>query len=253
MRDWIRWSCHRPLVVGALVPCLALGAFWGWRVQLARGVQEREGMMRAIAKAGGLFSLDSDFLDPPNYGPPKWVQSLIGDKYFSHIVSVNLGLTSINDETVTSLAKLRHLQSLGIWRTHLDDENLASLARLRELETLDISQTDVTDEGLKQLRQCRSIRTLVIGGDRLTDAGLEPLKEMAHLTLLCVVVNHNQFSPPARQALERALPDAMVVFVPLQQMAGNSPRSQPGMPNPPHRQPPPPPPAPKVPPRGQFT
>jgi hypothetical protein len=75
---------------------------------------------------------------------------------------------------------------------------------------------------------------------------------MSNLTLLCVV--GNQFSAPARQALERALPEATVVFVPLPQMAGNASRSQPAMPaNPPHRQPPPAVPAPKAPPRGQFT
>ena len=252
MRDWIRWSCRRPVLVATVTPCLAIGAYFGWRAQLARGVDERQAMMQAIARLGGRFSLDTDFIDAPNYGPPQWLRSLIGEEYFSNIVSVNLGTTSISDEMVRDLSRLKHLQSLGIWHTRFDDDSLTSLARLRELETLDISQTDVTDEGLKQLRQFSSVRVLVIGGEQLTDSGLEPLKQMSQLTLLCIV--GNQFSPTARQSLERALPDATVVFVPLPRMAGDAPRRPPVVPpNQPQRQPSPGVPAPKAPANGQFT
>ncbi|HET6883249.1 MAG TPA: hypothetical protein VFI31_23970 [Pirellulales bacterium] len=222
MSDWIRWSCRKPCMASVLTPCFLVAAYLGWRAQLARGVTEREALMNSIAHLGGRFSLDTDFPDEPDYGPPQWLKSLIGESYFSNIVSVNLGMTPFNDATLERLTRQKHLQSLGIWQTKLNDESLSSLSQLPELETLDISQTEVTDDGLKQLGQMKSMRVLVVGGDRITDAGLEPLKQMSQLTLLCVV--GNQFSLPARQALEKALPEATVVFVPLPQVAGEARR-----------------------------
>ncbi|MGH7139135.1 MAG: hypothetical protein ACREHD_25595 [Pirellulales bacterium] len=208
--------------------------------------------MRTITQLGGRFSLDTDFLDKPSYGPPQWLQSLIGEDYFANIVSVNLGTAPIDDAVVRRLARLRHLQSLGIWRTGSGDQDLSRLLDLNELETLDISQTAVTDVGLERLRGMKSMRVLVVGGDLVSDAGLKALKQLSHLTLLCVV--GNQFSPAARQELERSLPEATVVFVPLPQVASGSAR--PSTEAPPGRHPPPPAPAPapaKAPRPGQFT
>jgi hypothetical protein len=222
MVDWIRWARRRPLLCGVVTPCLALGVFFAWRASLARHVDEQEAAMTAIAQQGGLFSLDTDFIDPPSYGPPQWLRSLIGERYFSNIVSVNLGATGATDANVRQLANLTHLQSLGIWQTHTGDAALATLTQLNELETLDMSQTDITDEGLKQIAQLTSIRTLVVGGDRLTDQGLAHLKRMSKLNMLCVV--GNQFSTPAKKSLEQSLPETMVVFVPLRQFAGGAPR-----------------------------
>lgn len=251
MQDYIR-SCRRRVVIGVLMPCLALGLLFAWRGDLTRRAQEREALMRTITQLGGRFSLDTDFLDKPSYGPPQWLQSVIGEDYFANIVSINLGTAPIDDAVLRRLARLRHLQSLGIWRTKFGDENLSHLLGLNELETLDISQTAVTDAGIEQLREMKSMRVLVVGGDRLTDAGLNALKKLSHLTLLCVV--GNQFSPAARQELERSLPDATVVFVPLPQVAGGSPR--PSAEPAPGRQPPPSAPAPapaKTLRPGQFT
>jgi hypothetical protein len=220
---------------------------------LARHAKEREALTRVITHLGGRFSLDTDFLDEPSYGPPQWLKSLVGEDYFANIVSINLGTAPIDESVVKRLSRLRHLQSLGIWQTSFGDQDLSRLLGLAELETLDISQTAVTDTGLEQLRGLKSMRVLVVGGDRLTDAGLESLKQMSHLTLLCVV--GNQFSPSARQGLEQSLPDATVVFVPLPQVAGGAQR--PGGESPPFRQRPPAvTPAPvraKSPPPGQFT
>lgn len=236
MRNWFRRSFGARVVAGTLVLVLALAGYFSWRAVLARRADEQAVVMRSIAMAGGRFSLDTDFFDPPAYGPPRWLQSLVGQQFFSNIVSVNLGTTDVTDETVGSLARLKHLQSLGIWRTRLDDAGLASLAPLSELETLDISQTDVTNDGLKQLARFNAVRVLVVGGERLTDAGLEPLKQMRRLTMLCVV--GNQFSAPARESLEEALPDATVVFVPLPRAAGDAARrgeSRPARKQPPSR------------------
>ncbi len=252
MLGWIR-SSRRPLLMGTLLVSLAAVGYFGWRYHLARTVDERETLMRTIARSGGRFSLDTDFLDAPNYGPPQWVQALVGQKYFAQIVSVNLGMRPIDAQMVRNLGRLQHLQSLGIWGTQIGDDSLAGLTRLPELETLDISQTLVSDEGLKHLPRLRSIRVLVVGGARITDAGLEPLKQMSGLTLLCVV--GNQFSPTARQSLERALPDATVVFVPLPKVADDAPRAAPQTfpPNPRNQPPAQPLPSPKIPPRGEFT
>ncbi|HVX10345.1 MAG TPA: hypothetical protein VHC22_04155 [Pirellulales bacterium] len=251
MLGWIR-SSRRSLLAGVVLCGVAAVGYFGWRYHLARGIDEQETLMRNIARIGGRFSLDSEFPEAANYGPPEWVQSIVGQRYFTHIVSVNLGMRPIDDQMVRNLGRLKHLQSLGIWGTRIGDDSLAGLSRLRELETLDISQTEVTDEGLKQLPRLNSIRVLVVGGTRLTDAGLEPLKQMSRLTLLCIV--GNQFSPTARQALESALPDATVVFVPLPSVAEGAPRGpQPFPANPRHQPPAPPVPARKSPPPGQFT
>lgn len=221
MVDWIRLVKRRPIIAGVLTPCIAVGLFFAWRASLVRQVDERQALMRSIAQRGGLYSLDSDFLDPPNYGPPQWFRSLVGNDLFANIISVNLGATDISDKQFQELARLKHLQSLGIWRTHTTDAGLALLARLNELETLDISQTDITDDGLKQLAEFTSIQVLVVGGDRLTDQGLDHLKRLSKLNMLCVV--GNQFSLPAQQALEQSLPETMVVFVPVRQVAEGSP------------------------------
>lgn len=235
MLDGIRLAKRRPLIVGVLTPCIGAGLFFAWRASLVRHVDQQQALMRAITRHGGLFSLDSDFVDPPNYGPPQWLQSLVGEDLFANIVSINLGATDISDEQVLELARLQHLQSLGIWQTHTTDAGLALLARLRELETLDISQTDITDDGLKQLTKLASIQVLVVGGDRLTDQGLDHLKQLSKLNMLCVV--GNQFSQPAKQALEQSLPQTMVVFVPLHQVAEGSPRAPGTSPNDPSAKP----------------
>jgi hypothetical protein len=253
----MRWVGQGPLLAGSVTPCVALVAFLGWRATLVRHVDEQKALIESISRHGGLVALDTDFLDPPNYGPPQWLQALLGERYFSNIVSINLGATGITDENVKKLVKLRHLQSLGIWRTSASDAALAAVGRLKELETLDISQTNVTDEGLAELAGLENIRVLAVGGDRITDQGLAHLKRMSKLHLLCVV--GNQFSLPAKKDLERALPDTTVVFVPLPQVAGGAPR--PAAPNPGEAgakpQPPAPNPSPhdkKLPaPRGEFT
>lgn len=257
MADWIRWVRRKPLLCGVITPCLALGVFIAWRASLARHVEQQEAMMTAIAEQGGLFSLDTDFLDPPTYGPPQWLRSLIGERYFSNIVSVNLGATRATDANVQQLANLTHLQSLGIWQTRTGDAALVMLTQLNELETLDVSQTDITDVGLKQIAQLGSIRTLVVGGDRLTDQGLAHLKQMSNLNMLCVV--GNQFSTPAKKSLEQSLPETMVVFVPLRQFAGGAARPPVENSNGPAAKPqpaspiPPPPGRKPAPVRGQFT
>lgn len=256
MVDWIRRRHRKRLLACLLAPSLAAVVYFGWRASLARRADEQEAIMRSIAQLGGRFSLDSDYLDPPAYGPPQWLQALVGRHYFSNVVSVNLGTTRLDDAYLGKLASLDHLQSLGIWQTHVNDAGLTAILRLAELETLDISQTDITDEGLRQLMQLGSMRVLVVGGDRLTDQGLEHLKQMSKLNLLCVV--GNQFSLPAKQRLEQSLPDTTVVFVPVPQMAVGAARGPIVNPAEPtnRRQPPRPPATPGkklLPVQGQFT
>ncbi|HWB14308.1 MAG TPA: hypothetical protein VG826_34090 [Pirellulales bacterium] len=224
-----RVAGERSLLVGFVTPCVAVVAFLGWRATLVRHVDEQQALMQSIAEQGGRFALDTDFRDAPPYGPPEWVKSVLGERYFSHIVSINLGATGITDESVKKLAKLKHLQSLGVWRTRTGDAALAAVGRLKELETLDISQTDVTDAGLSHLTGLDNIRVLVVGGERISDQGLAHLKRMSKLTMLCVVGNH--FSGPAKKDLEQALPETMVVFVPIPQVAGGAPRSPDPAPN----------------------
>ncbi|HEV3339298.1 MAG TPA: hypothetical protein VG125_03045 [Pirellulales bacterium] len=257
MVDWIGGNGRRPVMAGVLTPCVAAVAFLGWRATLVRHVDEQRAVMQSISQQGGLFALDTDFLDPPAYGPPQWLRDLMGERFFSNIVSINLGATGITDENVKRLAKLPHLQSLGIWRTRTSDAALGMVAHLKELETLDISQTEVTDDGLKQLTRLPNIRVLVVGGDRITDQGLEHLERMSGLTMLCVVGDH--FSTPAKKGLEQSLPDTTVIFVPLPQVAGGAPRAPAANPHEPAPKPQPSgpnqaPPGKKLPvPRGQFT
>jgi hypothetical protein len=248
MVDWIRWAGQKPrLLVGILTLFIATAAFFGWRASLVRRVDKQEAILRSIAQRGGLFSLDTDFIDAPNYGPPQWLRSLVGERYFSNIISINLGATDLTDDNLQQFATLKHLQSLGVWCTHTSDAGLQTVARLKELETLDISQTDITDAGLRQVSQFSNIRVLVVGGERITDQGLEHLKRMSKLNMLCVVGNH--FSSDAKKGLEQSLPETMVMFVPLPQVAGGAPRAPGANPNEPAAKPQPP--VPIQPPRGQ--
>lgn len=211
---------RKALLLGALA--LAAGLFFVWHHQLRRHAAEQEALMRSIAHLGGRFSFDADYLDPPNYGPPRWLKQLVGEKLFAHVVSINLGATAVDDHLLHRLGMLRHLQSLGIWQTHISDAGLSALARLAELETLDLSETDISDDGLRRLSGLPRIRTLVVGGSRLTDEGLTHLKSFLKLEMLCVV--GDQFSGSAKTELQRALPDTTVVFVPLPKVAGGTNR-----------------------------
>jgi internalin A len=184
--------------------------------------------MRKIAHLGGRFSLDTEFVDPPTYGPPQWLKQLLGERLFANIVSINLGTTQIDDGSLEQLLTLNHLQSLGIWQTQIGDAGLAAVVRLAELDTLDISQTEVSDDGLRQLAERLRVRVLVVGGRRLTDRGLVHLKQMANLELLCVV--GDQFSGPAKDDLQQSLPDTTVVFMPLPKVAGGGNRGRIGNP-----------------------
>lgn len=212
---------RKALLLGTLAFIVA-GSFFVWHHQLRRHADEQEALMRSIAHLGGRFSLDADFLDPPEYGPPRWLKQLVGERLFAHVVSVNLGTTAVDDLLLERLGMLRHLQSLGVWQTHISDAGVTALARLAELETLDLSETDITDDGLRRLAWLPRMRTLVIGSSRLTDEGLTHLKKFSKLEMLCVV--GDQFSGSAKTNLQRALPETTVVFVPLPKVAGEANR-----------------------------
>lgn len=70
--------------------------------------------------------------------------------------------TSINDDTLASLASLNKLEDLTLRRNNITDKGMVHVAKLTTLTRLDITDTRTTAEGLMVLSKLSKLKTLVL-------------------------------------------------------------------------------------------
>ncbi len=106
--------------------------------------------------------------------------------------SLDLSLSSFNDEGMKGLEGLKQLRRLILRDTLVSDEGVKYLRGLTQLEELDLGGTKVTDVGFAQitdigldhLASLTNLTELAIGGNKLTDTGLQSLRQLPGLTSL---------------------------------------------------------------------
>lgn len=181
-RRWLRIR-----VRGLIVLVLLVGGWLGWMVRGARVQREAVG---TITKAGGAVQYDwevSRGLMIPGARPPApdWLVKLVGIDFLGNVVAVRWSAghlfhdpeVPLSDETLSSLGSLTHLETLVLGHSSLDDAGLARLAHLRRLRWLALDKTHVTDAGLIHLKGMSDLRWLSLGWTVVTDTGRKDLLE----------------------------------------------------------------------------
>ncbi|MBX3073288.1 protein kinase [Candidatus Obscuribacterales bacterium] len=118
--------------------------------------------------------------------------SRVTGKYLSHLLKIkmlndlDLSNTVIGDaECASVVGKLTQLRQLKLNSTSITDDGIKHLSRLRNLESLSIGKTRVTDSGLDAL--CKLPRLKELSVDEcpgLTIAGIEKIIKIPTLTIL---------------------------------------------------------------------
>ncbi len=98
---------------------------------------------------------------------------------------LNLAGTSVGDEGLKHLSKLKNLTSLHLEKTRVGNVGLAHLKELEHLEYLNLYDTRVSDGGLVHLERLKRLKQLYVWQTQVSRAGAERLKT----TLPRVVVN----------------------------------------------------------------
>jgi Leucine Rich repeat len=184
-RPW--WRHIRLSVRGLIVLVLILGGWLGWTVRSARVQREA---VETIGRAGGFITYDWELfrgLIDPNAKPPApdWLVKLLGVDYFGRVVRVEFipghlwhdPEIILSDDTLASLGALTHLESLALSHTSMDDAGLGHLERLRHLKTLSLMKTHVTDAGLLHLKGMSGLRWLSLWYTSVTEAGIRDLRK----------------------------------------------------------------------------
>ena len=214
-RLWFQFSLKglMLMVLVAAIPC-------GWlKWKIDRKARERAAVAE-IKRVGGYYGYDwqmarkgYDKGQPPG---PVWLRKLLGDNFFSNVVSVSLvdlsGLpelteewlhlleplseltniqigTPITDDGMRYLMRFTKVKELKLWTSGVTDSGLIGLNGLTQLEGLYLERiggTDasVTDASLAQLKGLTKLKTLTLAGTGVTDAGLVHLRALTALEVL---------------------------------------------------------------------
>jgi len=101
---------------------------------------------------------------------------------------IKLQGSTLDSNTVASLARITTLQDLVLDESNVSDSDLATLATLTSLKRLSLVRTAVTNAGLNHLAQLPRLTTLILNSSyRVTDEGLETLQRLASLEELSLL------------------------------------------------------------------
>jgi hypothetical protein len=84
--------------------------------------------------------------------------------------------STVDDVTLSKLAKREGLVMLSVRGTRITDAGLRHLDGLKELSQLNLTDTSITDDGLRHLEAIVSLRKLNLEGTRVTQAGVARLR-----------------------------------------------------------------------------
>ena len=100
---------------------------------------------------------------------------------FPQLESLDLSYSTATDESMKSLAGLKHLRRLNLRDTLVTDDGLAHLAAVTTLEEIDLYGLKISDRGLAHLKSLRELRKLNLLGGPITDAGADLLSGLPKL------------------------------------------------------------------------
>ncbi|MEX2120313.1 MAG: hypothetical protein WD847_12020 [Pirellulales bacterium] len=196
-----------------MMVCIAVFSIWlGWYVHSATRQQRA---VRAILERGGTVTYDyqydtaQDRVVPNGKAPrPVWLQRLLGDDYFHHVVRVSLddvatdadlvhlevmprlrqlflGGADVSDAGLEHLENLRELRLLVLWGNPISGRGLKHLRGLKELRQLDLSQTPSQDEHLIHLTHLSRLERLDLPNNpQISGSFLEHIADLPNLQSL---------------------------------------------------------------------
>jgi hypothetical protein len=153
-------------------------------------VRHQEQAVAAIVKVGGrvIYDYQRPLADYPTLFQPTWrspyppaAVRLLGRDFFHRVVHVDLSETSVTNEDLVAVGRLRSLESLFLNGTGVTAVGLANLEVLKNLRILNLRDTAINDVAMVHLRAFTHLRQLDLGGTRISDEGLvhlEPLTEL---------------------------------------------------------------------------
>jgi hypothetical protein len=89
-----------------------------------------------------------------------------------------------------------HINSLWVRETSIQDDQLVSLGELSDLEGAELGYTNLSDGGITGLPRYRRLKYIFLWGTRITDTSLETLTQMPWLRLVNVsqtAITHGGF------------------------------------------------------------
>jgi Leucine-rich repeat (LRR) protein len=124
------------------------------------------------------------------------------------VITVNLGVSQVNDAGLEPLKAFPKLQRLTLNNTKITDAGLEHLKPLTGLQKLYIVDVPITDAGLERLKGLSNLRVLSLVGTNITDAGLAHIKGMTNLQE--VFLASTKVTDAGIKSLKEALPKVKV-------------------------------------------
>jgi len=121
------------------------------------------------------------------------------------IRSLCLGQTTLQDDSLATIGRIRSLEDLDVGGTDVTDEGLRLLRGLDHLEWLRLRETRITDRGMAYLGRLNSLKYLDLSGCDVTDNGVKELKHLPSLKLLRLTGTN--ITTQGRTALRASLPN----------------------------------------------
>lgn len=209
-----RWRCWRFTLRGLLLFIAILSVWLGSITHRARTQKQA---VDAIQRLGGHVRYDYQQYAPPTapstdpkpdrrwhkynytkriaellaeeaaYTPPgpEWLRALVGDDYFTSVVTVSLSGAAVTNDVLAHVGRLSSVTTLHLNSTAVDDEGIRRLAALAKLEELRLSHTRATGASLKFLqRSAGTLKRLFLDRTALSDQDLEHIRRFHNLEYL---------------------------------------------------------------------
>lgn len=123
---------------------------------------------------------------------------------FRNVLSLDLGETTTDDQSLEWISQLPKLEELNLLRTPITRAGIQSLTskRLKKLNVDDCSGVD--DSAVDEIAKMKSLEFLHVGKTKITDTGLAKLARLEGLKDL--ILNDTQVSDEAIRKLQQSLP-----------------------------------------------
>jgi formylglycine-generating enzyme required for sulfatase activity len=203
-RRWLRYG-----LCAVLLLLVVAGLGIGWVAVRMQQVRRQREAVEAIEKYGGWAEPDEDGSGAVDFGTaeatgeklygqadydyqvdasgnptddatppgPPWLRRLLGDDFFTDVVSVTVISDSIGLEHLVAFPRLRQVTICHVHGPGL--EQLKSLPQLRKLELHWVADA----AALAHLKGLTQLREIDLSSAGITDAGLEHLKELTQLQI----------------------------------------------------------------------
>lgn len=136
---------------------------------------------------------------------PALIRNSLGIDWLDSVVAIRFDGCSVSDTDLHWLTqRLPELRYLELRLTAVGDQGVSSIDKLRKLRNLELAETRVSDIGLKIIGRVRSLRSLDLCGTCVTDNGLTSLYGLAELR--CIYLESTAVTPTGVTKLMKALP-----------------------------------------------